>query len=185
VTPVVLTFPTPQCAGRPGWVPYIVQRGDTLFSIARRSGVSVAEIQQANCIPDPNTIYYGQVLIVPPGSAAAATPVGGTAVAASIGCDNPAARITSPKPGTALHGVFTVTGTATLPNFSFYKLEVRPDNGSIWNNFANSTQPVMEGVLGTLDTGLFPPGLYWLQLTVVDITGNFPITPCAVRVSFG
>jgi hypothetical protein len=84
-----------------------------------------------------------------------------------------------------LNGVITVIGTATLPNFSFYKLEVRPDSGSIWNNFANSKQQVTGGVLGTLDSELFPPGPYWLQLTVVDNTGNFPITPCALRVRFG
>ena len=183
MTPVVTILPT-QCAGRPGWVPYIVQRGDTLFGIARQAGASLTDIQQANCIVDPNTIYYGQVLVVPPGNPAVATPVT-AAFGATIGCDNPAARIVSPRAGTSVRGVIAVMGTATLPNFNFYKVEVRPDTGSIWNNFASSTKQVTDGALGTLNTGLFPPGLYWVQLTVVDNTGNFPITPCAVRVKFG
>ena len=44
---------------------YIVQSGDTLFSIARRFGVTVAAIQQRNNIPDPNDIKVGQQLIIP------------------------------------------------------------------------------------------------------------------------
>lgn len=44
---------------------YTVQRGDTLFTIAQRLGTTVAAIQQANNISDPNRISVGQVLIVP------------------------------------------------------------------------------------------------------------------------
>ncbi len=44
---------------------YIVQSGDTLFSIARRFGVTVAAIQQRNNISDPNNIKVGQQLIIP------------------------------------------------------------------------------------------------------------------------
>ncbi len=137
----------------------------------------MAELQQANCITDPDTIRYGQVILVPPGRIV-------NSPSSAIGCDNPAARITSPRPGAVLRGTITVTGTAALSNFNFYKLEVRPDDGSVWNNFAQTSQPVSDGVLGTLNTGLFAPGVYWIQLTVVDRTGNVPILPCAVRVRF-
>lgn len=44
---------------------YTVQRGDTLFTIAQRLGTTVAAIQRANNISDPNRISVGQVLIVP------------------------------------------------------------------------------------------------------------------------
>jgi LysM repeat protein len=44
---------------------YTVQRGDTLFTIAQRLGTTVAELQQANNISDPNRISVGQVLIIP------------------------------------------------------------------------------------------------------------------------
>ncbi len=44
---------------------YIVQRGDTLFSIAVRFGVSVAALTAANGIANPNLIFVGQALTIP------------------------------------------------------------------------------------------------------------------------
>lgn len=44
---------------------YIVRSGDTLFSIARRFGVSMAAIQQRNNIANPNDIKVGQQIIIP------------------------------------------------------------------------------------------------------------------------
>ena len=46
---------------------HIVQRGETLFSIARRYGLTVDAITHANGIPDPRQIYAGQRLIIPGG----------------------------------------------------------------------------------------------------------------------
>ncbi len=45
---------------------YVVQRGDTLYSIARRYGVSMWEIARVNGIADVNRIRVGQVLRIPP-----------------------------------------------------------------------------------------------------------------------
>ena len=44
---------------------YTVQRGDTLYSIATRLGVTTADLAKANNLANPNQIYTGQVLIVP------------------------------------------------------------------------------------------------------------------------
>lgn len=44
---------------------YVVRSGDTLYSIARRFGVTVAAIQQRNNLADPNDIKVGQQLIIP------------------------------------------------------------------------------------------------------------------------
>ena len=44
---------------------YWVQWGDTLNNIGWRSGTTWQALAQANCIPDPNRIYVGQVLRVP------------------------------------------------------------------------------------------------------------------------
>jgi murein DD-endopeptidase MepM/ murein hydrolase activator NlpD len=44
---------------------YTVQRGDTLFSIARRFGTSVDAIARLNRIANPNRINVGQVLQIP------------------------------------------------------------------------------------------------------------------------
>lgn len=50
---------------------YVVQAGDTVFSIARAYGVSAQAIIQANALTDPDRITPGQELIIP---AAEATP---------------------------------------------------------------------------------------------------------------
>jgi LysM repeat protein len=46
-------------------IPYTVQRGDTLSSIAQKHGASVKDIQNANKIADPRTIQVGQTLFIP------------------------------------------------------------------------------------------------------------------------
>jgi LysM repeat protein len=46
---------------------YLVQPGDTLFSIARSFGLTVQQIAAANGITNPALIYAGQVLIIPGG----------------------------------------------------------------------------------------------------------------------
>jgi len=43
---------------------YTVRLGDTLFSIARRFGTTVAKLQAANGIANPNRIFAGQVLVI-------------------------------------------------------------------------------------------------------------------------
>ena len=47
---------------------YTVQYGDTLFAICRRFGVDPYHIAQVNGLPNPNHIYAGQVLYIPPSS---------------------------------------------------------------------------------------------------------------------
>ena len=59
-TPVVTPAPTP-----PPQTTYTVVAGDTLALIADRFGTTVAALQAANGIDDPNTINVGQVLIIP------------------------------------------------------------------------------------------------------------------------
>jgi murein DD-endopeptidase MepM/ murein hydrolase activator NlpD len=53
---------------------YVVQRGDTLFSIARRFGTTVPELVQLNGIQNPNLIRVGQRLIVPVPTTVTPTP---------------------------------------------------------------------------------------------------------------
>lgn len=47
-----------------GTTRYVVRFGDTLFSIARRFGTTVAKLAQANNIANVNRIFAGQVLII-------------------------------------------------------------------------------------------------------------------------
>ncbi len=44
---------------------YVVQRGDTLLSIARRFGLTLKDLQAANNITNPDKIYPGQKLVIP------------------------------------------------------------------------------------------------------------------------
>jgi len=50
-----------------GSVVHVVQRGETLYSIARRYGVNMWTIASANGIINPNRIYAGQRLVIPQG----------------------------------------------------------------------------------------------------------------------
>jgi LysM repeat protein len=58
--------PPPQACQSPpqNWVVYIVQRNDTLSSLAQRTGVSWPQIQMANCLAGA-TIFAGQSLYLP------------------------------------------------------------------------------------------------------------------------
>ena len=58
--------PSTACTPRTDWTfTYTVQPGDTLFRIAQSAGVSLTELQTANCIADAGAISVGQVLRVP------------------------------------------------------------------------------------------------------------------------
>lgn len=53
---------------------YTVQRGDTLWSIARKFGVTSGVLASANNIFDPSRIYSGQTLTIPAGGATLTVP---------------------------------------------------------------------------------------------------------------
>jgi LysM repeat protein len=91
VVPPTGVPPTPVPTNPPGGqTTYVVQRGDTLASIARRFNTTVNAIAQANGIANPNLIFAGQVLIIPTGGGPVPTPPPGP---------NPTARPPTPPPG--------------------------------------------------------------------------------------
>ncbi len=58
--------PTKIICGVPyGWVAYRVRSGDTLYSLGSLTGVSVYQIQQANCMGSSTVIVTGQLLYLP------------------------------------------------------------------------------------------------------------------------
>jgi LysM repeat protein len=59
------TRPTEPCGRPPGWVSYVVQSGDTLYSLAVELNVTVYQLQVANCMIGQTTIHTGQALWVP------------------------------------------------------------------------------------------------------------------------
>lgn len=56
---------------------YFVQRGETLYSIAKRYQTTVHAIVAANCLEDPNAICPGQALIIPRPGEVPSPPPGG------------------------------------------------------------------------------------------------------------
>jgi LysM repeat protein len=68
------SFATAQCAVRSDWSVYIVQRGDTLARIALRYNTTFAVLTAANCLWNPNLIFAGQQLRVPPTGTVAIPP---------------------------------------------------------------------------------------------------------------
>jgi len=60
--------PTPEV------VTYVVQKGDTLYSIARKYNVTVEDLAAWNNIKNPRLIYTGQVLIIKPSTNTPPTP---------------------------------------------------------------------------------------------------------------
>lgn len=49
----------------PGWIPYVVEPGDTLGLLADQTTSSVDEITQGNCRTDADTLLVGETLYLP------------------------------------------------------------------------------------------------------------------------
>ncbi len=83
--------------------------------------------------------------------------------------------IQSPQSNAIVRGTVTIVGSATLPDFQFYKVE--------WGRGANQTEwqiigdtiptPVVNGALVQWDTTTVPDGVYTLRLHVVKQDGNY------------
>jgi hypothetical protein len=84
--------------------------------------------------------------------------------------------ISSPAADDTLSGAVEISGTATSPNLSYYKVEFSVD-GDTWSPVDGDAYrhetAVTEGSLATWDTTAFGNGTYWLRAVVVDNTGNY------------
>jgi hypothetical protein len=98
-------------------------------------------------------------------------------------CTSAGTQITSPGNGARLQGTVEILGTASLPDFSFYKFEIQWPNSEEWVTLQSFDVPVAGGVLGYWDTTPLAqqPGTYRFRLVVVDKTGNYP-EPCVISV---
>jgi hypothetical protein len=109
-----------------------------------------------------------------------------TPVVRPAACANPNVRITSPGMNQVVQGNMPVRGSADIPGFQYYKVEVGPGanpKDQEWTVVGELHQtPVSGGVLETFNGAAYPPGSYTLRLVVVDQTGNFP-EPCRVTIT--
>jgi lipoprotein NlpD len=96
---------------------YMVQPGDTLFSIAAAFGRDVKDLARWNGIDDPSRIRVGQTLrVVPPSSETAAVlPVTPTAPAVTKPLEGPAAPATAAPPATAAEPSTAPGPVAAIP----------------------------------------------------------------------
>jgi hypothetical protein len=82
-----------------------------------------------------------------------------------------------------LEGVVEIWGTADIDQFQYYKVEYgvgeTPPGWVVIDDLKDG--PVSEGVLVVWNTAGFTSGTYILRLTVVDITGNYPL-PCQLQL---
>lgn len=89
--------------------------------------------------------------------------------------------ITDPKDGQEISDIVSLMGTASLPNFGFYKYEVARPGDSVWLTLGGGRNPVVDGKLGDWDTTTRVPGEYLLRLVVTDNEGNY-LPACVIRV---
>jgi hypothetical protein len=97
------------------------------------------------------------------------------------GCVPDRIILTSPKPGEEIRGIVTLTGTASIPNFGFYKYEFAPVGTAAWTTISAGASPVKENELGQWNTTALPNGDYFLQLVIIDNVG-VTVEPCIIAV---
>lgn len=128
----------------PGQTTYVIKTGDTLYRIGRTFGVSWQTIATLNNLPNPNLIYIGAPLCIPPGGTPAPLPTP-TAMPQPTVAPQPTVM---PQP-TVAPPVYT-----GYPAFAIVNV-VRSQSVTIrGNNFpANTAFEVLMGNYGTLGVG--------------------------------
>ncbi len=98
------------------------------------------------------------------------------------GCVPGKVEITQPPSGHTISGEVNIEGSAILPNFGFYKVDIAPEDQALFLTIFASHTPVKNGALvEKWDTTTIPPGDYVLQLVVVDNQGK-SLPPCRIRI---
>jgi hypothetical protein len=107
------------------------------------------------------------------------------------------AFLTAPRDGDsfAVGTTIVLSGTATIPNYSYHKLQyqtILTDDPGLWAEAYRSEEhpdrpylppvPVVDGKLATWDTTRVEPGVYRVRLMVHDLAGNFP-KPCVLLIT--
>ena len=105
-----------------------------------------------------------------------------TPTSADTACIPDQIMLVSPGDGAIVSGVVEVTGTADIPNFGFYKLEMKRPDEPVWATIQAGNESRVNEKLGDWDTRLLTPGIYQLGLVLVDNEAKAS-QPCVVQVS--
>jgi hypothetical protein len=119
-------------------------------------------------------------------------PASGTSIAATPtlpltpqlggeGCIPGQLIITSPQNGSEIQGTVVITGTASTPNFGFYKLEMKRADQNNWLTILAGNETKVDDTLGAWNTSLLSPGDHQLSLVVTDNQGT-SLEPCIIQV---
>jgi hypothetical protein len=112
---------------------------------------------------------------------AALSPVTETVPSGMSGCIPDQIMISSPEPGANVSGTVEITGTASVPNFGFFKYEFAPRGSPNWGTISAVREPKVNEVLGSWNTTSLTNGEYFLRLVVTDNVG-VSLEPCVIAV---
>ena len=112
---------------------------------------------------------------------AALSPVTQAVPSGMSGCVPDQIMITAPEPGATVTGTVEITGTASVPNFGFFKYEVAPRGSQNWATISAGREPKVNEVLGTWNTSSITNGDYFLRLVITDNVG-VSLEPCVIAV---
>ena len=115
---IIYTPPSPTstrvlCGAPAGWVLTFVQTGDTLYRLSLAYGVSVSQLQLANCMGSSTLLRVGQSLYVPPGPTR--TPAFPTLPVGDTPTFVPTNTFSSEQPTSTTEPVDTSTNTPSYP----------------------------------------------------------------------
>ena len=97
------------------------------------------------------------------------------------GCLTGEIMLDFPSEGTEIRDMIEIRGTVDIPNFGFYKLEMRRPDEQNWLTILAGNQIRKNEVLGAWNTSLMTVGEYQLALVAVDNQGQSS-PPCIVKV---
>ncbi len=81
--------------------------------------------------------------------------------------------ITSPGEGNVLSGVVDIVGTAQMPDFDYYLVQIGfGHDPQYWIQLVRNSNMVQDGVLATWDTRRFADGAYTIRLEMGDRAGK-------------
>ena len=112
---------------------------------------------------------------------AALSPVTQSVPSGMSGCIPDQIMITAPEPGDQVSGTVEITGTASVPNFGFFKYEVASMGSQNWATISAEREPKINAVLGSWNTSSLTNGDYFLRLVITDNVG-VSLEPCVIAV---
>jgi LysM repeat protein len=126
---------------------YVVQPGDTLFSIAARFNVSVSELATINRIYDVNKVPVGQVLILPnplPANFGAIYPTTGQSTGGATGGPYPSTAVsTTPVYTPPVVSYPAGTTITTVTTYTSYTVRAGDNLSAIAQRYSTTAQAIM------------------------------------------